>query len=270
MKFAVQYSRTGNPTEVVDLVEMKTGDLKSDDVLLDVLAAAINPSHLLALSGDYGIQPELPSVPRTEGLGRVVETGSAVTEFRPGDVVMIPPYTGTWRQQVIVSARDIRLKFPPQEKSRKGFTDSWPCSWLTRRLPGCCSTQWQARPWRLDRPECGQLGGWTICHAARAFVCGLKTVNVVRRDNLGKLVAQARGDACLVDGDDLADQVSEATGNRDVCLAIDAVAGDATQRLADCLRDDSTVVNYGLLSGEPCVYRLVTLFFGTSGCEVSG
>ena len=63
----------------------------------------------------------------------------------------------------------------------------------------------------------------------------------MRRDNLGNLVAQARGDACLVDGDDLADQVSEATGNRDVCLAIDAVAGDATQRLADCL-----------LSGEPC------------------
>ena len=144
MKFAVQYSRTGNPTEVVDLVEMKTGDLKPDDVLLDVLAAAINPSHLLALSGDYGIQPELPSVPGTEGLGRVVETGSTVTEFRPGDVVMIPPYAGTWRQQGSYQHAISGSNFRPKKKSREGFTDSWPCSWLTRRPPGYCSTQWRA------------------------------------------------------------------------------------------------------------------------------
>ena len=54
MKFAVQYSRTGNPTEVVDLVEMKTGDLKPDDVLLCPCRCG-QPSHLLALSGDYGV-----------------------------------------------------------------------------------------------------------------------------------------------------------------------------------------------------------------------
>ena len=252
MKFAVQYSRTGNPTEVVDLVEMKTGDLKSDDVLLDVLAAAINPSHLLALSGDYGIQPELPSVPGTEGLGRVIETGSAVTEFRPGDVVMIPPYAGTWRQQVIVSARHIRLKFPPQENVSKGVHRQ--LAMLMANPP----TAWLL----LNSVASLGPGDWIVQNAANSAVgqyvmqlaslYGLKTVNVMRRDNLGDLVAQARGDACLVDGDDLADQVSEATGNRDVCLAIDAVAGDATQRLADCLPDGSTVVNYGLLSGEPC------------------
>ncbi len=36
---------------------------------------------------------------------------------------------------------------------------------------------------------------------------------------------------------------------------IDAVAGAATERLADCLAEEGTVVNYGLLSGDPCQLR---------------
>ena len=58
----------------------------------------------------------------------------------------------------------------------------------------------------------------------------------------------------------------EATGGVDIALGIDAVAGGATQRLADCLREGGTVVSYGLLSGEPCrvtpeqtIFRSITL-----------
>jgi len=36
-------------------------------------------------------------------------------------------------------------------------------------------------------------------------------------------------------------------------LAIDAVGGSGTQRLARCVDDGGTVVNYGVLSGEACM-----------------
>ena len=49
-------------------------------------------------------------------------------------------------------------------------------------------------------------------------------------------------------------------------VAIDAVAGEATGRLARCLSEGGVVVNYGLLSGMPCaidphmvVFRGITL-----------
>ena len=49
-------------------------------------------------------------------------------------------------------------------------------------------------------------------------------------------------------------------------LAIDAIGGEATQRLARCVAENGIVVNYGLLSGEACrvdaretVFRNVTL-----------
>ena len=44
-------------------------------------------------------------------------------------------------------------------------------------------------------------------------------------------------------------------------LAIDAVGGAATARLAACLADGGTVVNYGALSGEPCRLSVADLVF---------
>ncbi len=119
-------------------------------------------------------------------------------------------------------------------------------------------------------------GDWVIQNAANsavgqyvmqlAKIYGLKTVNVVRRDGLDDFIARAGGDVCAVDGPDLGERVKEATGGAEIKLAIDAVAGDATQHLADCLSDKGTIANYGLLSAEPCrllpddiIFREITL-----------
>ncbi|CAN0504326.1 unnamed protein product, partial [Laminaria digitata] len=113
-KKAVQFSRTGNPADVVEYIDMETAPVGDDDALIDVEAAAINPSHLLTLSGSYGVQPELPAVPGAEGIGIIGEVGKNVTNVKVGDRVMIPPYSGTWRQQVVVKASDIAVMFPEE------------------------------------------------------------------------------------------------------------------------------------------------------------
>ena len=82
---------------------------------------------------------------------------------------------------------------------------------------------------------------------------GLKTVNVVRRESAVAAVKAAGGDVVLVDGPDLDRRVAEATGQASIRLAIDAVGGQATNRLAGCLAEGGTLVNYGLMSGEDCV-----------------
>jgi NADPH:quinone reductase-like Zn-dependent oxidoreductase len=56
----------------------------------------------------------------------------------------------------------------------------------------------------------------------------------------------------VVDGADLAERVRHATGGGAIRLAIDAIGGDMVLRLADCLAEGGTIVNYGLLSGQPC------------------
>lgn len=248
VKKAVQYARTGHPPDVVEVVDMETALVGPGDALIDVEAAAINPPHLLTLAGGYGVQPELPAVPGGEGVGKVVEVGAAVTNVQPGDRVMIPLYAGgCWRQQIVVPAERVTVTFPPEG-------DPTQMSMIMANPPAA----WQLLKTVVDlKPS-----DWVIQNAANsavgnylmqlANIYGYHTVNVVRRDGLEDQITESNGDICIVDGPDLGPRVKAATGGAEIKLAVDAVAGEATQRLADSLADDGVIVSYGLLSGEPC------------------
>ncbi len=109
------------------------------------------------------------------------------------------------------------------------------------------------KPGQLGHPERRQLGRRALPDPARAGCAGVKTVNVVRRDELVAPLRAFGGDVVLTDGPDLDARVRAAIGEAALPLAIDAVGGSGTQRLARCVSDGGTVVNYGLLSGEPCM-----------------
>jgi hypothetical protein len=81
---------------------------------------------------------------------------------------------------------------------------------------------------------------------------GCRTVNVVRREDAVAIVREAGGDVVVIDDDDLAGRVAEATGGAAIRLGIDAVGGTATGRLADCLCDDAILVIYGRMSDASC------------------
>lgn len=256
VKKAVQFARTGPPSEVVEVVDLATDPVGENDVLLDVLAAPINPSHLLTLSGSYGVQPELPAVPGAEGLGQVVAVGASVTDLKPGDRVMIPPYSGTWRQQVVVRAAEIPVTFA-------GEGDPVQLAMLMANPPTAhlLLTQFvDLRPgdWVIQNSANSAVGQYLM---KLARIRGIQTLNVVRRAGLEDFVKDCGGDACLVDGDDLLERVAKVTGGAAVRLAADAVGGDATARLAACLADAGTVVNYGALSGKPCQLPVGELIF---------
>ncbi len=247
IKKAVQFARTGNPPDVVEVVDMETAPVGPGDVLIDVEAASINPSHLLTLSGNYGIQPELPAVPGAEGIGKIVEVGSGVSNVKPGDRIMIPPYSGTWRQQVVVPADRITVTFPSDgdPKQMAMIMANPPTAWLLLKTV----VDLEPGDWLIQNAANSAVGQYIM---ELAGIYGYKTVNVVRRDGLEDIVAGAGGDICAVDGPDLGERVKAATDGADIKLGIDAVAGEATQHLADCLADNAAIANYGLLSGEPC------------------
>ena len=105
-------------------------------------------------------------------------------------------------------------------------------------------------------------GDWVVQNVANsavgsyliqiAKIRGFKTLNIVRRESAVAGVKSIGGDVVLVDGDDLYKRAKEATGGAAIRLGIDAVGGAATDRLASCLAEGGTLVNYGMMSGEPC------------------
>ena len=210
VKKAVQFERTGNPPDVVNLVDLKSEQVGPDDALIDVEAAAINPSHLLTLQGSYGVQPDLPAVPGAEGIGKIVEAGKDVVNVKAGDRVMIPPYTGTWRQQVVVPSKKITVTFPatgdPVQMAM--LMANPPTAWLLLKTV----IELKNGEWVIQNAGNSAVGQY-VMQLARIY--GYHTINVVRREGLNDLVKNSGGDFCLLDGPDLGERVKAATGNAD-------------------------------------------------------
>ena len=100
-----QYSQRGPiPQDVIDAVEFTLPPLGEGQALIEVLAAPINPSDVLTLTGQYGMLPPLPAVGGNEGVGRVVELGPNTAGPKPGQTVLLPVGCGTWSSHVVADA----------------------------------------------------------------------------------------------------------------------------------------------------------------------
>lgn len=243
---AVQFESFGKAYEVACAVDMPDpGAPGPDQVLVDVEAFPINPVDLLTIAGTYATRPKLPAIPGSESLGRVVETGANVSHVSTGDRVLLMGREN-WMQRKRVAGGEVipvNVDADPLQLAMLKINPATAYLMLTRYQdlsPG---------DWLIQNAANSGVGTFLI-ELAKAK--GVRTVNVVRRESLAAPLRKIGADVVLVDGDDLATRVRDATDNADIQLGIDAVAGDATGRIAQCLGEGGVVVNYGLLSGKPC------------------
>ena len=258
---AVQFKSFGQPLEVAECVELPDpGAPGPDQTLVALEASPINPSDVLTLSGQYGLLPKLPATPGNEGLGRVVEVGSQVKNVRAGDIVLLPAGAGTWREKLLVpAARLVPMPAQADHLQLAMLTVNPPTALLLLRDV----VELNPGEWVLQNAANSGVGSYLI---TLAKLRGLKTVNVVRRESLVGPLKELGADAVVVDAPDLHKRVAAATNKEPIRLAIDAIGGEATARLAHSVSPGGTVVNYGAMSGEPCrvtqqdlIFRNVTL-----------
>jgi mitochondrial enoyl-[acyl-carrier protein] reductase / trans-2-enoyl-CoA reductase len=243
----VRFAAFGTPHEVAACVEVPdVGAPGPDEVVVEVMAFPINPADLLTITGAYAVRPKLPATLGAEGVGRVVEVASQVKAVAPGDLVMIIA-RDNWCQRRRLPA-DMVMKLPKGGDILQ----------LAMLKVNPATALLMLRNYAELQP-----GDWLIQDAANSGVGtnlirlasadGIRTVNVVRRESLVDPLKAIGANVVVVDGDDLAGRVQKATGGAPVKLAIDAIGGEIVLRLADCLAEGGTVVNYGLLSGTPCM-----------------
>ena len=244
---AVRFSRFGRASEVAELVDLpEPAGPGAGQILFELLAAPINPSDLLHFAGRYGTPAALPSYAGGGVLGRILALGSGVTHLREGDrVIVVNTERSAWRERCIWPAAGL-IPLPEGDPVEFALLAANPPTALLM----------------LERFGDLREGDWLIQNAANSSVGisliqiakskGLRSVNIVRRENLVDSLLGFGADVTLVDGPDLRDRVAQAVRGAKIKVAIDAVAGAATRRLAACVADGGVVVNYGLLSGQPC------------------
>ena len=258
----IDLSAYGAPETVANCIEVPdVGAPGPDEVVFDVLAFPINPADVSFCRGSYRLRPPLPATPGAECVGRVTAVGAGVTAVGPGDLV-VSTQRENWVQRRRIRYEDAIPVPAGLDLAQAAMLRINPATALLL----------------LEDQVVLKPGDWVIQDVANSAVGrhlivlakarGVKTVNVVRRDDVAAELRDLGADVVLKDGPDLAERARAATGGAPIKLGIDAVSGEACRRIADTVADGGVVVSYGSMSGEdPAIGRAA---LNTRGVSLTG
>lgn len=250
----IQHQSIGAPADVLEVIEAPSTSPKAGEVRVKVLATPIHPSNLLQIAGLYGVRPELPATPGTEGVGEVVELGDDVPHLAVGQKVLLAGVGGTWRTELVAPAAGL-FPLPDADVEQLSMAMINP---LTAWLMLSSFAELNEGDWVVQSAANSAVGECLIQLAASM---GLKTINVVRRESLVPQLKALGATVVLTDGADLADRIRKSTGGEPVRLAVDAVAGDTFSALLESLGQGGAAVSYGAMSMAPSTFNPGSLIF---------
>jgi len=236
----------GEPSDVIELSAVSQPALGQEDVLVSMEAAPLNPSDFLFIRGIYGVRPAFPSSLGAEGVGRVTKIGSNVDPALQGKrVLILPTYEqGTWADQVLAPVRNIvpmSDEADPLQLSMIGINPVTAYLLLNRYvrlMPG---------DWIGQTAANAAMGQYVI---ALAKLAGVKTLNVVRREEAAEQVRQLGGARVVLQGANLHKDIEKALDGKKLSLVVDTVGGTPVGELAKSLKTGGSIVVYAMQSGQ--------------------
>ena len=170
-------SKIGLAEEVVSIESISQADFDDSSILVKMQFAPINPADILMLEGNYASVPSCPTEIGIEGSGIIEKVGNKITNFKVGDKVMCLSRTN-WKTTQILKENEV-IKLPES-------IDLQQAAMLKVNLASAYLMLTNFR--KLSK------GNWIIQNASNSAVgkniiylsksLGLKTINLVRRDNV--------------------------------------------------------------------------------------
>lgn len=260
--FQLIYNDYGDPREVIShrIVELKP--LKENEVLVKMLMAPINPSDINMVEGTYFIRPSLPAIPGNEGVGEVVEVGSAVKTLQVGDWVNpADSGWGTWRNWAVSS---------PAELSK--VSNDIPVMAAATLVVNPCTAYRMLKDFIQLQPGdvviqngANSSVGQAVIQLARQW--NIRTVNIVRnRPELEKLAEALK----KLGADHVITEEFARSGEMKIFmqslnskpkLALNCVGGKSATELLRNLDQKGVMVTYGGMSKQPILVPTGSLIF---------
>lgn len=241
----VEFSSCGQPQDVLQVASAPMPSPAAGELLVEMIAAPINPADVNFVQGVYGLKPVLPnSVAGLEGFGVVKQSESP--DFAVGDQVILLEGVGAWAEFLCAPAADF-IKIPQQVDPLQA------CMLKVNPL-----TAWLALTQYVDLKP----GDWIVQNAANSGVgrcviqlckaMGLHSINIVRKPDALRDELTALG-ADIVVGEDDEDMVKATIakiGGVRPKLASNCVGGPSAIRLMDMLAPNGTMVTFGAMSKQ--------------------
>jgi NADPH:quinone reductase-like Zn-dependent oxidoreductase len=223
--------------ELIEVPDVRT--VSPGSVLVEMAYSPLN-RHDLYPSRAMTTSMSVPCIAGTEGVGRVILVGDGADESLLGKMVVAPSF-GTWAERIAVRATGLTP-----------LPDADPLQLSMLRInPSTASLL-------LSEFVALKPGDWIIQNAANSGVArsiigfanarGIRTINLVRRQEVIEEITEIAGDSVYLDRDDGIERALEIAGGASISLALDAVGGEATARIARALSNGGALVSYAHMS----------------------
>lgn len=245
---AVVLESYGEP-DVLRIVDVPDPTPGPEEVLVDVVATAINRADLLQRRGMYPSPPlagfglDAPEIPGMEFSGRVAAKGTRVTGLEMGQSVMGIVGGGAYAERLVVHERQT-MPVPTSVAlpDAAAIPEVWVTAYDALVLKGGL---------RSGRTALVHAGGSGVGTAAIQLVKAIGA-RVVTTASTGKVSAlQALGADLVVDytSEDFVAACAQFTGGVGIDVVLDVIGGDYVDRNVKALRVGGTIVQVGVMGG---------------------
>ncbi len=260
---AVVCEKLGQPEDLVFKSDWELPELGPQDVLVEVKAAALNFPDILVVQGKYQMKPELPFVPGGECAGVVLEVGSEVSNFKPGDDVISMAVSGAFSERIVAHSASLMPKpggLDYRQASGIGityFTSYYALKQRAALQPGETLLVLGA----------GGGVGTTAVELGKAM--GAKVIAAASSDEKLALAKEKGADELInYNEQPLKDTVKKLTGGKGVDVVYDPVGGDYSEQALRAMAWNGRFLVIGFANGPiPKIPLNLTLL---KGCSIVG
>jgi NADPH2:quinone reductase len=255
--------RAFGPPESLTLEEVPDPVPGPGQVLVDVVAAALNFPDVLMIEGKYQSQPPFPFAPGGEFAGTVAAVGPGVTDFRPGERVFGGSGSGAFVERIAVAAAALR-RVPNRMtfEQAAGFSTTYGTSYhaLVQRAALASGE---------NLLVLGAAGGVGLAAVEIGKALGARVIAAASTPE--KLaVAERAGADVLIDYSDgeLKEKVRSATGGRGADVIYDPVGGDLFDQCMRAINWNGRILVVGFTGGH--IPKVPINLILLKGCQVVG
>ena len=225
----------------VKLEEVTLPPLKPNEARIRIRAAAVNFPDILTIQGKYQHKPQIPFTPGTEAAGDVIETGSAVTNVKAGERVIVGGI-GCYAEETIRDASTLR-RIP----DGVGYAEaaSFTVGYLTGYVALVRRAELQKGEWLLVH---GAAGGMGLAAVDLGKALGAKVIATASTEEKRTFLKSYGADHVLP-SQGFREAVKEITGGG-ADVIYDPVGGDVFDESTRCIAFDGRILIIGFTSGR--------------------
>jgi NADPH:quinone reductase-like Zn-dependent oxidoreductase len=220
-----------------------------DQVMVKVAATPCNPSDIAFMRGGYNIRKPVPVVMGFECSGTVVDSGTSHSAMKLLGK-RVSAFTqeaedGTWAEYFVTDWRnciEIRDGLDFEQAGTLCVNPFTAYALFNMAASKGCQTI-------LQNGASGQVGIFIRTLARKA---GIRVVNIVRKpEHVAELKKAGEHHVLCSTDPDFEQNLKDVVGHLHNCMGYDAVGGDISGTMINCMPESAELIIYGGLSGKP-------------------